>query len=90
MDPWIVLPGGVPWVVPTPIFIEPVNGFGADVGLSAVVPEGVTATLDFASGTAPFMAVLTLTIANNLSEGDYTVVIFRNFWGHSTIGRNYL
>ena len=75
MDPWIVLPGGVPWVVPTPIFIEPVNGFGADVSLSAVVPEGVTATLDFASGTAPFMAVLTLTIADNLSEGDYTVVI---------------
>jgi len=75
MDPWIVLPGGVPWVVPTPIFIEPVNGFGADVSLSAVVPNGVTAELDFAQGKAPFMAVLTLTIAENLSEGDYTVVI---------------
>ena len=75
MDPWIVLPGGVPWVVPTPIFIEPVNGFGADVSLSAIVPEGVTAELDFGQGKAPFMAVLTLTIADNLSEGDYTVVI---------------
>ena len=41
--------GGVPWVVSNSIFIEPVNGFGADVSLSAVVPEGVTATLDFAS-----------------------------------------
>jgi hypothetical protein len=75
MDPWIVLPGGVPWVVPTPIFIEPVNGFGADVSLSVVVPEGVTAELDFAQGKAPFMAVLTLTLADNLTEGDYTVVI---------------
>ena len=75
MDPWIVLPGGVPWVVPTPIFIEPVNGFGADVSLSAVVPDGVTAELDFAQGKAPFMAVITLTIADNLSEGDYTVLI---------------
>jgi len=75
MDPWIVLPGGVPWVVPTPIFIEPVNGFGADVTLSAVVPDGVTAELDFASGTAPFMAVLTLTISDSLAEGDYTVVV---------------
>ncbi|MFZ8907240.1 MAG: hypothetical protein ACO2Y2_07890, partial [Poseidonia sp.] len=75
MDPWIVLPGGVPWVVPTPIFIEPVNGFGADVSLSAVVPEGVTAELDFARGKAPFMAVLTLTLADNLTEGDYTVII---------------
>ena len=75
MDPWIVLPGGVPWVVPTPIFIEPVNGFGAEVSLSAVVPEGVSAELDFAQGKAPFMAVLTLTIADNLTEGDYTVVI---------------
>ena len=75
MDPWIVLPGGVPWVVPTPIFIEPVNGFGADVSLSAVVPEGVSAELDFAQGSAPFMAVLTLTLAENLTEGDYTVVI---------------
>ena len=55
MDPWIVLPGGVPWVVPTPIFVEPVNGFGADVTLSAVVPDGVTAQLDFARGSAPFM-----------------------------------
>ena len=75
MDPWIVLPGGVPWVVPTPIFIEPVNGFGADVTLSAVVPEGVTAELDFAQGSAPFMAILTLTLSDNLTEGDYTVVI---------------
>ena len=75
MDPWIVLPGGVPWVVPTPIFIEPVNGFGADVSLSVIVPEGVTAELDFAQGKAPFMAVLTLTLADNLTEGDYTVVI---------------
>ena len=75
MDPWIVLPGGVPWVVPTPIFIEPVNGFGADVTLSAVVPEGVTAVLDFARGSAPFMAVLTLTISDSLPEGDYTVVV---------------
>ena len=75
MDPWIVLPGGVPWVVPTPIFIEPVNGFGADVSLSVVVPDGVTAELDFGQGKAPFMAVLTLTLADNLTEGDYTVVI---------------
>ena len=75
MDPWIVLPGGVPWVVPTPIFVEPVNGFGADVTLSAVVPDGVTAQLDFASGSAPFMAVLTLTISEELVEGDYTVII---------------
>ena len=75
MDPWIVLPKGVPWVVPTPIFIEPVNGFGADVTLSAVVPDGVTAQLDFAKGTAPFMAVLTLTISDSLAEGDYTVVV---------------
>ena len=75
MDPWIVLPGGVPWVVPTPIFIEPVNGFGADVSLSAVVPDGVSAELDFAQGSAPFMAVLTLTLSENLTEGDYTVVI---------------
>ncbi|MBK30395.1 MAG: hypothetical protein CMB49_06815 [Euryarchaeota archaeon] len=75
MDPWIVLPGGVPWVVPTPIFIEPVNGFGADVILSAVVPEGVTAELDFVQGSAPFMAILTLTLSDNLTEGDYTVVI---------------
>ena len=75
MDPWIVLPSGVPWVVPTPIFIEPVNGFGADVTLSAVVPEGVTAELDFARGSAPFMAVLTLTLSDSLAEGDYTVVV---------------
>ena len=75
MDPWIVLPGGVPWVVPTPIFIEPVNGFGADVSLSVVVPDGVTAELDFGQGKAPFMAILTLTLADNLTEGDYTVVI---------------
>ena len=75
MDPWIVLPGGVPWVVPTPIFVEPVNGFGADVTLSAVVPDGVTAQLDFARGSAPFMAILTLTISEELTEGDYTVII---------------
>ena len=75
MDPWIVLPGGVPWVVPTPIFVEPVNGFGADVTLSVVVPDGVTAQLDFARGSAPFMAVLTLTLSDDLPEGDYTVII---------------
>ncbi|MEL0267201.1 MAG: hypothetical protein VW945_06875, partial [Candidatus Poseidoniales archaeon] len=34
-----------------------------------------TAELDFARGKAPFMAVLTLTLADNLTEGDYTVVI---------------
>ena len=45
------------------------------MSLSAVVPEGVTAELDFAQGKAPFMAVLTLTLADNLTEGDYTVVI---------------
>ena len=27
-------PGGVPWELPTPIFIEPLNGFGADVAVS--------------------------------------------------------
>ncbi len=75
MDPWISLPGGVPWVVPTPIFVEPVNGFGADVTLSAIVPDGVTAQLDFSSGSAPFMAVLTLTISDDLPEGDHTVII---------------
>ena len=43
LDPWIVLPQGVEWIVPTPIFIEPVNGFGADVTITATVPNGVTA-----------------------------------------------
>ena len=75
LDPWIVVPSGVQWVVPTPIFIEPVNGFGADVSIAATVPEGVTAQLDFAKGTAPFMAVLTLTIPGNISAGDYTVIV---------------
>ena len=75
LDPWIVLPGGVEWVVPTPIFIEPVNGFGADVTVGVTVPNGVTAELDFARGSAPFMAVLTLTVPANLSGGDYTVVV---------------
>ena len=40
--------------MPTPIFIEPVNGFGADVSITATVPNGVTAQLDFAQGSAPF------------------------------------
>ena len=75
MDPWIVLPQGVPWVIPTPIFLEPVNGFGADVSVSVTVPDGVTAQLDFASGSTPFMSVLTLTIPANLSAGDYTVIV---------------
>ena len=75
LDPWIVLPGGVEWIVPTPIFIEPVNGFGADVTVGVTVPNGVTAELDFARGSAPFMAVLTLTVPANLSGGDYTVVV---------------
>ena len=74
-DPWIVLPTGVPWTVPTPVFVEPVNGFGADVTLSVTVPEGVTATLDYARGTTPFMAVLLLDIPNNLAAGDHTVVV---------------
>ena len=75
LDPWIVLATGVQWVVPTPIFIEPVNGFGADVSLAVTVPEGVTATLDYGSGKAPFMAILTLTIPSTLSAGDYTVIV---------------
>ena len=75
LDPWIVLPGGVEWIVPTPIFIEPVNGFGADVTVGVTVPNGVTAELDFARGSAPFMAILTLTVPANLSGGDYTVVV---------------
>ena len=76
LDPWIVIPQGVEWVVPTPIFIEPVNGFsGADVTVGVTVPEGVTASLDFASGKAPFLSVLTLTIPSNLSAGDYTVIV---------------
>ena len=74
-DPWIVLSTGVPWTVPTPVFVEPVNGFGADVTLSVTVPEGVTATLDYARGTTPFMAVLLLDIPNNLAAGDHTVVV---------------
>ena len=76
LDPWIVIPQGVEWVVPTPIFIEPVNGFsGADVTVGVTVPEGVSASLDFATGTAPFLSVLTLTIPSNLSAGDYTVIV---------------
>ena len=75
LDPWIVLPQGVEWVIPTPIFIEPVNGFGADVSVSVTVPDGVTAQLDFASGSAPFMSILTLTILANLTAGDYTVIV---------------
>ena len=75
LDPWIVLPQGVEWVVPTPIFIEPVNGFGADVSVSVTVPDGVTAQLDFARGSAPFMSVLTLTIPANFTAGDYTVIV---------------
>ena len=74
-DPWIVLPQGVEWVVPTPIFIEPVNGFGADVSVSVTVPDGVTAQLDFARGSAPFMSILTLTIPANFTAGDYTVIV---------------
>ena len=76
LDPWIVIPQGVEWVVPTPIFIEPVNGFsGADVTVGVTVPEGVSASLDFATGKAPFLSVLTLTIPSNLSAGDYTVIV---------------
>ena len=76
LDPWIVIPQGIEWVVPTPIFIEPVNGFsGADVTIGVTVPEGVSASLDFATGKAPFLSVLTLTIPSNLSAGDYTVIV---------------
>ena len=76
LDPWIVIPQGVEWVVPTPIFIEPVNGFsGADVTVGVTVPDGVSASLDFATGKAPFLSVLTLTIPSNLSAGDYTVIV---------------
>jgi len=75
LDPWIVIPQGVEWIVPTPIFIEPVNGFGADVTIGVTVPDGVTAQLDFASGSAPFMPILTLTISDTLAAGDYTVII---------------
>ena len=39
------------------------------------MPNGVTAELDFARGSAPFMAVPTLTVPANLSGGDYTVVV---------------
>jgi hypothetical protein len=74
-DPWIVLPQGAEWIVPTPIFIEPVNGFGADVSVSVTVPDGVSAQLDFARGSAPFMSILTLTIPANLTAGDYTVIV---------------
>ena len=75
LDPWIVVPQGVEWVVPTAIFIEPVNGFGADVTIGVTLPEGVTANLDFATGSAPFMSILTLTIPANMSAGDYTVIV---------------
>ena len=75
LDPWIVIPQGVEWIVPTPIFIEPVNGFGADVTVGVTVPDGVTAQLDFSQGSAPFMSVLTMTIPNTLAAGDYTVIV---------------
>ena len=75
LDPWIVIPSGVQSIVPTPIFIQPINGFGAEVNIAVTVPEGVSAQLDFAQGNAPFMAVLTLTIPANISTGDYTVIV---------------
>ncbi len=76
LDPWIVIPQGVEWIVPTPIFIEPVNGFsGADVTVEVTVPEGVTAQLDFSQGKAPFISVLTMTIPSTLAAGDYTVIV---------------
>jgi hypothetical protein len=76
-DPWLVVPGGVPWVLPTPIFIEPLNGFGADVTVDVTLPSGsnITGTLDFASGTTPFMSVLTLSVPENLAAGDYTIIV---------------
>ena len=76
-DPWLVVPGGVPWELPTPIFIEPLNGFGADVTVDVTLPSGanITGTLDFASGTTPFMSVLTLSVPENLAAGDYTIIV---------------
>ena len=76
-DPWLVVPGGVPWELPTPIFIEPLNGFGADVTVSVTLPSdtNITGTLDFASGTTPFMSVLTLSVPENLGAGDYTIIV---------------
>ena len=76
-DPWLVVPGGVPWVLPTPIFIEPLNGFGAEVTVDVTLPSGanITGTLDFASGTTPFMSVLTLSVPENLAAGDYTIIV---------------
>ena len=75
LDPWIVIPQGVKWNVPTPVFIEPVNGFGADVKISVTVPDGISAQLDFGSGIAPFMSVITLSISDTLESGDYTVIV---------------
>ena len=79
LDPWIVLPGGVEWVVPTPIFIEPVNGFGADVTVGVTVPNGVTAELDFARG---FCSVYGNTDFDGTSQ---------SFWRrlHSSRNRNF-
>ena len=76
-DPWLVVPGGVPWELPTPIFIEPLNGFGADVAVSVTLPSdtNISGTLDFASGTTPFMSVLTLSVPENLPAGDYTIIV---------------
>ena len=76
-DPWLVVPGGVPWELPTPIFIEPLNGFGADVAVSVTLPSdtNISGTLDFASGTTPFMSVLTLSVPENLPAGDYTILV---------------
>ena len=76
-DPWLVVPGGVPWELPTPIFIEPLNGFGADVTVSVTLPSdtNISGTLDFASGTTPFMSVLTLSVPENLPAGDYTIIV---------------
>ena len=76
-DPWLVVPGGVPWELPTPIFIEPLNGFGADVTVDVTLPSGsnITGTLDFASGTTPFMSVLTISVPENLAAGDYTIIV---------------
>ena len=76
-DPWLVVPGGVPWELPTPIFIEPLNGFGADVAVSVTLPSdtNISGSLDFASGTTPFMSVLTLSVPENLPAGDYTIIV---------------
>ena len=43
--------------------------------IGVTLPEGVTANLDFATGSAPFMSILTLTIPANMSAGDYTVIV---------------